>query len=219
MRLRGNRARIAFFAGALLFALVALLPLRLAIGWFALDGRGLAARDVAGSLWLGVLGDAQFGGVALGDMEAGLRFLPLFVGRARIDVERADDGPPLEAGITATRHGFGIDDATGTILLGGAGGLPIEAVELDDVSVRFAGGLCEHAEGRVRAQLLGELAPLVPGGLAGEARCDGAALLLRLRGQAGADGIDLRLLENGRWRAQPVGRGAGAYPGTLEGEF
>ena len=219
MRLRGNRARIAFFVGALLFALVALLPLRLAIGWFALDGRGLAARDVAGSLWLGVMGDAQFGGVALGDMEAGLRFLPLFVGRARIDVERAGDGPPLEAGITATRHGFGIDDATGTVPLAGAGGLPIEAVELGDVSVRFTGGLCGHAEGRVRARLAGELAPLLPGGLSGEVSCDGAALLLRLRSQSGADGMDIRLLENGRYKAQLVGRGAAAYPRPLEGEF
>ena len=219
MRLRGNRARIAFFAAALLFALVALLPLRLAIGWFALDGRGLAARDVAGSLWLGLLEDAQFGGVALGDLEAGLRVLPLFLGRGRIDVERVGDGPPLEAGITATRHGFGIDDATGMVPLGGASGLPIEAVELDDVSVRFAGGLCDHAEGRVRAQLAGALAPLLPGGLAGEARCDGAALLLRLRGQSGAEGMDLRLLENGRYKEQLVGRGAAAYPGALEGEF
>ncbi len=119
MRLRLRWWRELFFLGALLFALVALLPLRFAIDGLGFADRGLTARSAAGSLWLGALDEARFGPVPLGDVATRLRVLPLLAGRARLDVAQEGDG--FRAGLTVSRHGFGIDDASGTIEVAGFG--------------------------------------------------------------------------------------------------
>ncbi|MDQ3140535.1 MAG: type II secretion system protein N, partial [Pseudomonadota bacterium] len=110
MRIRLPLGRTLFFACALLFALLALLPLRLALDWLTLDARGFAAREAQGSIWLGTLSEAQLGRVALGDVQAQLRSLPLFIGQARVDLNRFDDDDPLEGSVSVSRHGFGIHD-------------------------------------------------------------------------------------------------------------
>jgi len=51
MRLRLPLRRTVFFLAALAVALIVLLPLRVAIGWFDLNGRGLAARDSGRWRW------------------------------------------------------------------------------------------------------------------------------------------------------------------------
>src|SRR3546814_15218726 len=94
MRFRLPLGRRLFVLCAILFALVALFPLRLALDWLALDERGFAAREATGSLWLGALSEAQFGSVELGALQARLRPLPLLVRRAPPDLEpRADPNP------------------------------------------------------------------------------------------------------------------------------
>lgn len=201
MRLRGNRARIAFFLAAFLFSLIALLPLRLAVGWLGLEDKGFAAREAAGSLWMGAFSEAQFGDVRMGDLQARLRSLPLLLGRARIDLARRGGAEPFEGAVTVSRHGFGIDDLSAGLDLGG-GALPVEGLDVTDLSVRFAGGTCAAADGLVKARLGGPIgAVLLPGGLSGNARCDGGALLLPLRSQSGMEALDLRLLGNGAYQA------------------
>lgn len=208
MRVRLPLGRSLFFAAAFAFALMALLPLRLAIGWFGLEGRGLAAREASGSIWLGTLKEAQFGPVPLGDVEARLGTLPLFLGRARLALARRDEGGNFEGAVTVSRHSFGIDDASGQMRVGGLfAPLPLASLDLDDVSARFSGGLCEAAGGQVRAALSGEIAGLLlPGGLSGNARCDGGALLLPLAGQSGMERLDLRLYASGRYRIDLIVR-------------
>ena len=49
MRIRLPLGRSLFFVCAFLFALVALLPLRLALDWLGLDDKGFAAREARGS--------------------------------------------------------------------------------------------------------------------------------------------------------------------------
>jgi general secretion pathway protein N len=193
-----------FFLCAFLFAVVALVPLRVAIGWMGLDSRGLAAREANGSLWLGALSEAQFGAVALGDLTASLRTLPLLVGRARLDLERHEEGRPLKGAVDATRHGFGLDDVTGMLEIDpGAAGLPIASLDLADLSARFSDGQCRHAEGLVKARLGGEFGGMpMPEGLSGNARCEGGALLLPLASRTGLERLNLRLFEDGRYRAQ-----------------
>src|SRR3546814_7791963 len=63
MRFRLPLGRRLFVLCAILFALVALFPLRLALDWLALDERVFAAREAKGSLWLGALSEAQFGSI------------------------------------------------------------------------------------------------------------------------------------------------------------
>lgn len=203
MRVRLPLGRSLFFVAALPFALFALLPLRLGLGWLGLDARGFAAREAQGSLWFGALSEARFGTVELGDLEARLRLLPLLLGRARLELKRSGDGERLEGAIVASRHGFGIEDASGRLAVSAPGALPLATLDLDDLSVGFAGGHCRRAEGRVRAGLGGELAGVtLPASLAGEVRCDGGALLLPLAGQSGMERLDLRLGEDGRYRAE-----------------
>lgn len=218
MRLRRRWWRQIFFLCALLFSLVALLPLRFALGWLYAD-QGLSAREATGSIWLGALTEARFGTTQLGDVVTRLRFLPLLIGRARLDLEQADDG--LRGGITVSRHGFGIDDATGRIEAGALADLPPPTLDLADLSVRFADGLCVQAEGLVTARFAGELVGVpLTAGYSGEARCDGPAVLLPLVSQSGGDRLDVRLFADGRYRIDAALRPGGLpYSARFEGRF
>lgn len=238
MRLRLPLGRSVFFGAAIAFALVALLPLSLAAGWFALDGRGLAAREASGSLWAGALKEAQFGAVPLGDLSARLNVLPLFLGRARLSLSRDDAQGRFEGAVAVSRHGFGVEDMTGQVRPGGLfAPLPLATLDLADVSAHFAGGLCENAEGAVRAGLSGDLSGVtISTGLSGRARCAEGALLLPLASQSGLEQLNLRVQADGRWRAELAVRptdpaaqarllGAGftaagaAYVRRIEGSF
>jgi len=86
------------FLAAFAFAMVALIPLRTGAGWV---GSGLAAREASGSIWLGMLKEARFGPVPLGDLKARLNILPLFLGRARLSLSREGEGQgPFEGALT-----------------------------------------------------------------------------------------------------------------------
>lgn len=219
MRIRLRWWRELFFFGALLFSLAALLPLRVALDWLGFADKGLAARDAEGSIWLGALGEARFGTVELGNVATRLRFLPLLVGRARLDLEQEDDG--LRGGLTLSRHGFGIDDATGSIEAPALANLPPPTLDLSDLSFRFGDGQCAEAEGLVKARFAGQVAglPLVAS-FSGEPRCDGQALLLPLRSQSGADRLEIRLFADGRYQLDIALRlGDMPYSGRAEGRF
>lgn len=219
MRFRPRWWRELFFACALLFSLVALLPLRVALGWLGFESRGLAAREAEGSVWLGALAEARFGEVPVGDVATRLRVLPLLVGRARLDLAGEEVGP--RAGLTMSRHGFGIDDASGSLAGPALAGLPPPSLDLADVSVRFGDGLCASAEGLVKARFAGDLGGVeLSDGFSGEARCDGPALLLPLRSQSGAERLDIRLFADGRYRIDAALRPGGVpYSRRLEGRF
>ncbi len=198
MRLRLPLRRTVFFLAAFAFALVALIPLRVAVAWI---GGPLAAREATGSLWLGMLKEAQFGPVPLGDVQARLNLLPLFLGRARLSLARDEEGGGRFSGaVSVSRHGFGIEDMTGQLRTGRLfAPVPVAALDLDDFSVHFSNGLCESAEGRVRAGLSGEIAGIaLPASVAGDARCAEGALLLPLASPAGQLALSIRA--DGRYR-------------------
>lgn len=203
MRIRLPIGRSLLFLCVFLFSLVGLFPLRIAIDWLALDEGGFAAREAKGSVWLGALSEAQFGSVALGDLQASLRTFPLILGRARVDLTRKEGADRLEGAVTVSRHGFGIDDMSTRLDIGSAlAPLPIASFELDAVNARFANGLCVSAEGRVKAGIAADVAGLpLAGGLSGNARCQGTALLLPLVGQTGMEALNLRLFGDGRYQA------------------
>ena len=196
--------RVAFGVAVFFFSLVALTPLGLAIRWFGLDTRGLAAREAEGSIWLGALREAQLGPAPIGDVSARLNSLPLFLGRARVSLARMDQTQRFEGAATVSRHAFGFDNATGQLRLGALlAPLPITAVDLQDVSIGFAGGLCSRAEGRVRAVASGDVGGMsLSSGLAGNASCAGDAALLPLVGQSGLEQLNIRLYADGRYRAE-----------------
>ena len=84
MRIRLATGRRALFLAMFAAAVLAFLPMRLALGWAALDSQGFSAREVTGSVWSGRLVEARFGDVALGDLDASVSPLALLIGRARI---------------------------------------------------------------------------------------------------------------------------------------
>jgi general secretion pathway protein N len=203
MRIHLPMGRTAAFLGAFAFALVALLPLRLAADWFGLADRGFAARAATGSVWLGAFREAQFGPVPVGDVTARLNGLPLLIGRARVSLSREGDSDPLHGAVTLSRHGFGIDDATGRVPAGALfAPLPVVGLELDDVSFGFANGQCARAEGNVRAAVAGEINGVaLPSGFSGAISCAGDAVALPLASQTGIERLVLRLYADGRHRA------------------
>lgn len=198
----------ALFLALFVAALIAFLPLRLALGWFGLAGQGMTAREVKGSIWAGELREATFGRIALGDLSAGVSPWRLALGRARVDLEGREDAtqavPRLSGAVEISRHVFGLDDLTASLPVGTAfRPVPVTVLDLQDVSVRFRGDSCEEAEGRVRATMSGEIGGLaVPASLNGSARCDGGALLLPLVSAAGNEGSTIRLWPDGRYRAE-----------------
>jgi general secretion pathway protein N len=217
MRLRLPIGRSLFFLGALAIGLVLLLPLRLAIDWLDLGATGLAAREAEGSVWAGRLSEARIGAVPLGDLSARLDPLPLLLGRARIAISRGDEaGDALEGAIGVARHRFGVESVTAHIPLGQRMmPLPIAALDLTDLTIAFRDGLCDRAEGLVKASIAGAPAGIsLPGGLSGTARCDGGMVLLPLVSQSGMESLALHVAARGTYRAdlrvRPTTPGAGA---------
>lgn len=238
MRYRLPIKRTVLILAAFAFALVALIPMRVAAGWFDAGGRGLAAREAGGTLWRGVLKEAQFGRVPLGDLQARLNILPLFIGRARLSLSRDTPDGAFEGALSVSRHSFALEDLTGELRVPGLfAPLPLAGLTLEDVSARFAGGLCESAEGQVRATLSGELAGVtLPSGLRGEVRCAEGAVLLALTGQSAMERVEIRIEADGRYRidlsVRPVDAaaaerlaaagfqpGRGGYVRRLDGSF
>ena len=209
MTIRLRTGRTALFLAMLAVALLVFLPLRLVLGWAGVAEQGLTARSVSGTFWEGTIRQARFGDVALGDLDAGVSPLPLVLGRARIGL-RSRDGDAIRGAVTVSRHMVGLDGANAAIAVGRAfQPIPITALDLSDVTVRFVDGACERAEGRVRATLSGAG---LPAALAGPARCDGEALLLPMTGGPG-EGANLRIWQDGRYRAEltvPAGDPANA---------
>ena len=143
--------RTLFFLNAFFLALIALLPMRLALDWLGVGERGVAAREVQGSVWYGALKEAQLGTAGLGDLQAGLRALPLALGRARVSLSRQEGTPAGEfrGAATVTRNTFGFDDVTGRLQLAGAfGQLPLTQVDLGDVTARFETACASRRRGR-----------------------------------------------------------------------
>ena len=204
MRIRLPIGRSLLFLCVFLFSLVGLFPLRIAIDWLALDDAGFAAREAQGSVWLGAVSEAQFGSIALGDLQASLRTFPLILGRARVDLSREEGADQLQGAVTVSRHSFGIDDATSRLDIGSAlAPLPVASFDIEDVTARFANGLCVSAEGRVKAGIAADVAGIsLPSGLSGNARCQGTALLLPLVSQTGMEALNLRLFGDGRYEAE-----------------
>jgi general secretion pathway protein N len=199
----------AVLAAAFALALVALLPMRLALDTFGFASRGLSARAATGSLWLGALQEAQVGPVPLGDLRARLNFWPLFLGRARLSLAGADEGT-FTGAVTMTRHSFGFDDVSARLRVGAMlSPLAVSTIDFDEVSAGFASGRCTRGEGRVRAAVGGEIAGMrLASGLSGEVRCAGEALLLPLASQSGTERLDIRLLPDGRYQVRLIVRTA-----------
>jgi len=191
---------LLFVVGLILF-----VPMRVALNMAGVERWGVSAREVRGTVWSGRLYQLMLGDMSLGSVEASLSPVQLLVGRARFDIWRRVGAPDDIAGAFTIGPGrVGIDDVTGNVPLGRLfAPVPLGSLAMEDVSAWFAGDRCGHAEGRVRAQISGQLPGLsLAQGMSGAIACDGDAILLPVASQSGMERITLRLMRSGRYVAE-----------------
>lgn len=202
------RTKLAL-AAIFVVALIASLPLRLALSGADPGARGITAREVTGTIWGGAIGDLRVGALPLGDVSAHLRPLPLLIGRREVHVERvATPGalPGFSADAAGGEGWLSLGEVQGQVPLGDAfGSIPATALGFRDFHFRTSGGRCVGAGGQVSLVLapFGELMP-APVALSGTARCNKGALYVPMTGPTGLERLFLRLEPDGRWRADLV---------------
>ncbi len=198
MRIRLPLGRWLFLLVAFLVMLLLTVPLRIALDKLGFDERGLGARSITGTLWSGTLTEARLRSVALGDLEAGLSILPLFIGQARMSLET----PSWSGVLVQSGNSGGVSDLNGKLGPEAlASGLPVNAVEFEGVNVTFRDGVCAEAAGTLRVEPRAT-SPAVArlGQLTGPLRCDGDAVLAPLVSGSGQERIDFRIFGDGRYR-------------------
>jgi general secretion pathway protein N len=203
--LRSRRARI-WAVVAIIVALIATFPLHVAFSLLGLKDMGVTARSLRGPVWWGGAEELAIGGVRLGTVNVFLDPFHLLIGQAQVELIRVNGQPDDLLGAVVIGPGVrGLERVTGSVPLGGTlGSLPITRANFEKFSVRFSGGRCVEAEGRVRATIAATFSGLdLANGLSGDARCDGEALLIPLASQSGQERIDLRI------------RGSGAYEASM----
>ena len=201
-------------AAIFVIALIATFPLRLVLGLADPGGRGITAREVAGSIWDGGIGDLRVGALPLGDVAAHLRPLPLLIGRREVHVERLTavgavaTGSPgdFSANAAGGEGWLSLRDVQGQVPIGDAfGAIPATALGFRDFHAELSSGRCVGAGGQV-SLILAPFSELMPGPVAlnGTARCSKGALYVPMTGPTGLEHLFLRLEPDGRWRADLV---------------
>ena len=195
-----TRGRIALFAGALLVFLLAFMPLSLALSITGASGQQLSARAATGTVWSGQLAEASVGPIAVGDVSVALKPLSLLAGQTSIFMQ----SPVGRGTVTSLAGGYAIDDATAKLSTGRIfAPVPLDVIDLTDVSVAFIAGKCEKAQGRVRATFAGDVGGIsLAQGLSGAIRCESGALVLPLVSQSALERLNLYLQGDGRYRAE-----------------
>jgi general secretion pathway protein N len=198
-----SRLWIVVLGAAAVLAIIAFFPLRLALGLSDLGSIGFTARQVEGSIWSGRIGELHMRSQSLGTVDVALDPLALLIGTISMRFSRlgSPEGP-LEGRLLA---GFtrGLIDTSGRIAVGDMfAPLPIAALDLDQVTIRFRDGRCEQASGTLRPII----AAPVPGltfdtGLAGTVQCDGARARVRMVTPSGAERLEFYVRDSGQYRA------------------
>jgi general secretion pathway protein N len=193
-----KRRYILASVATLALAAIIFMPLRTIVG-----GAGVTARKVDGIIWDGSIRDLSLGKLPVGDVNARLRFWPLFLGRAEILLSRGNTQfvPGINGSVSRGIGGMSVNNLSATLPIGSLfAPFPAENIQFEGFSARFASGRCMDAGGQVRLTL----SDTVPGlnlqnGMLGQPRCDGARLLLPLASQSAMERADIRLSADGSY--------------------
>lgn len=189
-----------WFSALLLLSLLALVPLRIALG--GLVDQGFTARQVAGTIWYGRVGELSLRARRLGTFEVRLNPGPLLVGAVELGLSRMDDPNGSLDGTLVAGSARGIRSATGRVAVAGlVGRLPADTIQLNDVTVIFRGGQCVEAGGTVAMLVTAPLPGLGGVQYQGAPRCDGERVRFVLAGPPGAGEVELTLRSTGALRA------------------
>lgn len=204
-----NRRLIIAFAAFFALGLVVLLPLRLAVDRLA--NQGFTARQVAGTIWYGRIGELMFRERRLGTFEVELDPLALLTGALKLDFQRLDDPQGVLDGALVSGVNSGLRGVTGRLGAAGLfGAMPVEAFELDDVTVLFNRRHCASAAGTAKILLSMPLPGVDGAALSGSPRCEDDRVRFILSTPTGAGKLDFYIRSSGDYRAWLHVRGANA---------
>lgn len=196
-----RRRWLSWLFGILALALFALFPLRVALAMSDLERIGFTARQVAGTIWYGRIGSLHLRSQPLGTFEVQLNPFALLIGSVSMQFKRMDDPQGLLEGKLVAGLGRGIKDANGRIAAGTMfAPLPVEALELHDVTVLFRNGVCIEAEGKVTPVMTTPIPGVQLSGLSGTMQCDGERARVRMTSGAGTERVEFYVSSSGRYR-------------------
>ncbi|MEO9599859.1 type II secretion system protein N [Parasphingorhabdus sp.] len=192
---------LAVAAAALFF-----LPLRMAVSMAGLEESRFSAKSISGSVWQGRIEGAQIGPLPLGNLDAGVKFWPFLTGKILMELERpaSAEGDELRVTVGKTGKSLLLQDVQANLNVGSQlAPLPASNIELDGVSVAFAGGRCQSASGKVRISLDANIPGLdLKQGLLGNAECQDGVLILPLQSGSGMEKLTFKLEGNGFYTAR-----------------
>lgn len=195
-----NRRLILFFLVVLVVGLVALIPLRSAVA--PLVDQGFTARQVAGTIWYGRIGELTFGTRRLGTFEVAFDPLALLTGAVKMKFQRLGDPHGVLDGTLVSGGRRGLGETTGRIGVAGLfGALPIDAIEFDKVTLLFRGQECASASGAVTMVLAAPIPGVDGVTLRGSLRCENRRVRFTLATPSGAGRIDFYVRSGGDYRA------------------
>ena len=194
-----SRRWTLWFATLLLLSLLALVPLRVAVG--GLVDQGFTARQVAGTIWYGRIGELSRRARRLGTFEVRLDPGPLLIGAVHLGFRRMDDPNGALDGTLVAGSTSGVRATSGRLAIAGlAGQLPLDTLQIDGVTILFRGERCAEASGRVTMLVAAPLPGLGGAQFQGSPRCEGERVRFVLAGPAGAE-VEFFVRANGELRA------------------
>lgn len=188
----------------LLIALIALFPLRVALGISDLERMGFTARQVAGTIWYGRIGELHLRSQPLGTFEGKLDPTALLLGNVSMRINRMDSPDGVLTGQLIAGFRRGLKDADGRVTVGAMfAPLPVEALELKGATLLFRNGRCAEAGGSV-TPLIALPAPGLNLGLdfTGTLECNGDRVRVRSRSASGKEMFEFQADADGGYRAQ-----------------
>jgi general secretion pathway protein N len=198
----GQRRWLAWVGGIALLALIGMFPLRAALAISDLDRIGFSARQVAGSIWYGRIGEFQLRSQPLGTMEVRLDPAALLFGNVSMRFNRMDSPDGVLRGKLVSGLRRGIKETSGRIAVAGMlAPLPIEALELNEVTALFRDGTCVEASGRVTPIVNASVGGASFSALTGSVTCDGERARAVFQGTSGNERIEFYVGSSGNYRA------------------
>lgn len=190
--------------GILLLASVALFPLRVALGMSDMERMGFTARQIAGTIWYGRIGELHLRSQSLGTFEGELDPTALLLGNVSMRINRMDSPDGVLTGQLIAGFRRGLKDADGRVTVGAMfAPLPIETLELKGATLLFRDGRCVEAGGSV-TPLIALPAPGLNLGLnfTGRLECNGDRVRVRSLSASGKEVFEFQANAGGSYRAR-----------------
>lgn len=198
-----NRRWLIWTSGILLLALIALFPLRAALALSDMERIGFAARQVGGTIWYGRVGELHLRSQPLGTFEVRLDPLALLFGTISMRFDRMDDPDGVLEGRLIAGMSRGVEASSGRISVEQMfAPLPIEAIQLDQVTVLFRRGTCVRGSGRITPIIASPIPGISLGsGLTGRLECDGERARVVMTSPSGGERVEFYVNSEGAYRA------------------